>query len=264
MIHRASAFVIAACFSQVLLAQSPRPFQDEVIYQIMPIAWRDSNSDVQGTTQTRFGDFGGLASSVSLDYLQNLGVTMIYLQPIFPSAAYHGYQHGPADTLNTRFGTQAQLQAFIDGAHARNMKVILDFVAYGVSTNSPYYTSAVNNPASQYDAWLAFTNTANTQYQGYSFNTWNGSSVGFIHWNLANASARTTVTNWARKWLDPNNDGNTSDGVDGFRLDHIYANAPEGWGANISFWESFCSSLRATKPGIFIFGEHGPTVLMQC
>ncbi|HLP85118.1 MAG TPA: alpha-amylase family glycosyl hydrolase, partial [Phycisphaerales bacterium] len=55
----------------------------------------------------------------------------------------------------------------------------------------------------------------------------------------------------------PNNDGNTSDGVDGFRLDHIYANAPEGWGANIAFWEQFCTSLRATKPGIFIFGEHG-------
>jgi glycosidase len=255
---RTISLILAACFTHELSAQTARPFQDEVIYQIMPIAWRDSNNDQQGgVTPTRFGDFGGLASAPSLDYLQSLGVTMIYLQPIFPSNAYHGYQHGPADTLNTRFGTQAQLQTFIDGAHARNMKVILDFVAYGVSTNSTYYSSAFNNPASQFDPWLAFTNTGNTQYQGYTFNTWNGTSVGFIHWNLTNASAAATVTNWARKWLDPNNDGNTSDGVDGFRLDHIYANAPEGWGANIAFWEQFCTSLRATKPGIFIFGEHG-------
>ncbi|HEX2838452.1 MAG TPA: alpha-amylase family glycosyl hydrolase [Phycisphaerales bacterium] len=239
------------------MAQTPRPFEDEVVYQIMPIAWRDSNNDTQGATQTRFGDFGGLSSPASLDYLQNLGVTMVYLQPVFPSAAYHGYQHGAGNQLNTRFGTQAQLQAFIDGAHARDMKVILDYVAYGVSTNSTYYSSAFNNPASTYDPWLAFTNTQNTNYQGYTYNTWNGSSVGFIHWNLANASAAATVINWARYWLDPNNDGNTSDGVDGFRLDHIYANAPEGWGANIAFWESFCSSLRTTKPGIFIFGEHG-------
>jgi glycosidase len=252
-----SSLVLSMCLVHSAVAQTARPFQDEVMYQIMPIAWRDSNNDVQGTTQTRFGDFGGLASAASLDYLRDLGVTMVYLQPVFPSAAYHGYQHGPADTLNTRFGTQAQLQAFIDGAHARDMKVILDFVAYGVSTNSPYFASAVNNPASPYDSWLAFTNTGNTQFQGYTFNTWNGSSVGFIHWNLANAPAAATVTNWARKWLDPNNDGNTSDGVDGFRLDHIYANAPEGWGANIAFWEQFCTSLRATKPGIFIFGEHG-------
>ncbi len=239
------------------MAQTPRPFEDEVVYQIMPIAWRDSNNDTQGATQTRFGDFGGLSSPASLDYLQTLGVTMVYLQPVFPSAAYHGYQHGAGNQLNTRFGTQAQLQAFIDGAHARDMKVILDYVAYGVSTNSTYYSSAFNNPASTYDPWLAFTNTQNTNYQGYTYNTWNGSSVGFIHWNLANASAAATVINWARYWLDPNNDGNTGDGVDGFRLDHIYANAPEGWGANIAFWESFCSSLRTTKPGIFIFGEHG-------
>ncbi|MFO0857991.1 MAG: alpha-amylase family glycosyl hydrolase [Phycisphaerales bacterium] len=239
------------------LAQTSRPFQDEILYQIMPIAWRDSNNDSQGSLQTRFGDFGGLSSTTSLDYLQNLGVTMIYLQPVFPSAAYHGYQHGAADTLNSWFGTQPQLQAFIDGAHARNMKVILDFVAYGVSTNSTYYSSAFNNPASPFDQWLAFTNAQNTQFQGYSFSTWSGANVGFIHWNLANSSASNTVINWARKWLDPNNDGNTSDGVDGFRLDHIYANAPEGWGANISFWENFCTSLRTTKPGIFIFGEHG-------
>ncbi|HLP85349.1 MAG TPA: alpha-amylase family glycosyl hydrolase, partial [Phycisphaerales bacterium] len=203
---RLGSLIVTACLAHSALAQTARPFQDEVIYQIMPIAWRDSNNDTQGgTTPTRFGDFGGLSSAASLDYLRDLGVTMIYLQPVFPSAAYHGYQHGPADTLNTRFGTQAQLQAFIDGAHARDMKVILDFVAYGVSTNSPYYASAVNNPASQYDSWLAFTNAGNTQFQGYTFNTWNGSSVGFIHWNLANASAAATVTNWARKWLDPNN-----------------------------------------------------------
>lgn len=247
-----SALLLLGSTALSCSAQLNRPHQDEIIYQIMPIAWRDSNNDAQ-----RFGDFGGLSSAASLDYLQNLGVTMIYLQPIFPSNAYHGYQHGPADQLNTRFGTQAQLQTLIDSAHARGIKIILDFVAYGISHNSAYYTSAYNNPASTYDSWLAFTNSQNTQYTGSVYNSWNGSSVGFIHWNLATPSAATTVTNWAAKWLDPNNDGNTADGVDGFRLDHIYANAPEGWGANIAFWQSFCTTLRTIKPGILIFGEHG-------
>lgn len=238
-------------------AQTRLP-QDEIVYQIMPIAWRDSNNDSQGgTTPTRFGDFGGLAATASLDYLQNLGVTMIYLQPIFPSAAYHGYQHGPADQLNSRFGTEAQFLAFVSAAHARGMKVILDYVAYGISHNTTFYSSAYNNPASQYDAWLAFTNAANTQYTGSVYNTWNGASVGFIHWNLANPNAVTTVTNYAKKWLDPNNDGDTSDGVDGFRLDHAYSNAPEGWNANIAFWQTWCQALRAVKPDIFIFCEPG-------
>ena len=113
---------------------------------------------------TRFGDFGGLAATESLDYLQYLGVTMLYLQPIFPSAAYHGYQHGVPDTLNPRFGTEPEFLAFVNAAHARGIKVILDFVAYGVSHNSTYYQSAFQNPASPFDPWLAFTNTANSTF----------------------------------------------------------------------------------------------------
>ncbi len=152
----ASLTAVAAFADVPPIVRAP---QDEVIYQIMPIAWRDSNLDTTGSVQTRFGDFGGLAATESLDYLQYLGVTMVYLQPIFPSPAYHGYQHGPADQLNPRFGTEPEFLAFVNAAHARGIKVILDFVAYGISHTSPYYASAYNNPSSMYDRWLAFTNT---------------------------------------------------------------------------------------------------------
>ncbi len=238
-------------------AQAPivRPHADEVIYQIMPIAWRDSDLDTTGSVQTRFGDFGGLASTASLDYLAYLGVTMVYLQPIFPSAAYHGYQHGVPDTLNPRFGTEAQFLAFVDAAHARGIKVILDFVAYGVSHNSPYFQSAYQNPSSPFDGWLAFTNAANTNYVGYTFNTWNGAQVGFVHWNLDHPATVSALVGWARKWLDPNGDGDPSDGVDGFRIDHAWASGGEGWGADIDFWNTWCSALRETRPDVFIFCE---------
>ena len=236
-------------------AQLTRPFADEVVYQIMPIAWRDSNNDVVNGVQARFGDFGGLAATESLDYLQYLGVTMVYLQPIFPSPAYHGYQHGPASTLNPNFGTEAQFLTFVNAAHARGIKVILDFVAYGISHNSTFYQSAYGNPNSLYDTWLAFTNAANTTYVGSTYGTWNGSQVGFIHWDLTNAAAVNTVIGYARKWLDPNGDGNTADGVDGFRLDHAWASGGEGWGANIAFWQTWCSALRAVRPDVFIFCE---------
>ena len=237
------------------LPQIVRPHQDEVIYQIMPIAWRDSNLDTTGSVQTRFGDFGGLASAESLDYLQYLGVTMVYLQPVFPSPAYHGYQHGVPDTLNPRFGTEPEFLAFVNAAHARGIKVILDFVAYGTSHSSTYYQSAFQNPASPFDSWLAFTNAANSSYVGYTFNTWNGTQVGFIHWNLDNPATVATITGWARKWLDPNGDGDASDGVDGFRLDHAWASGGEGWGADIDFWNQWCSALRAVRSDVFIFCE---------
>ena len=255
---RPSPILAAALLACAPAAAAPpivRPAADEVIYQIMPIAWRDSNLDVTGSVQTRFGDFGGLAAPESLDYLQYLGVTMLYLQPIFPSAAYHGYQHGPADTLNPRFGTEAQFLALVNAAHARGIKVILDYVAYGISHASPYYASAYGNPASQYDSWLAFTNGANTSYVGSLYSTWNGASVGFIHWNLDHAPAASLVTQWAIKWLDPNGDGDTSDGVDGFRIDHAWASGGEGWGANIGFWERWCTALRQVRPDVFLFCE---------
>ncbi|NBP51970.1 MAG: hypothetical protein EBU70_12505, partial [Actinobacteria bacterium] len=258
---RSSAAILAGSLAVGLAAHAAaappivRPAADEVIYQIMPIAWRDSNLDTVGSVQARLGDFGGLAATESLDYLQYLGVTMVYLQPIFPSAAYHGYQHGAADAVNPRFGTEAQFLAFVDAAHARGIKVILDFVAYGISHDSPWYASAAGNPSSPYDRWLAFTNAANTSYVGYTYPTWNGTQVGFIHWDLTNPSAVSLVTQWARKWLDPNGDGDVSDGVDGFRIDHAWASGGEGWGANISFWESWCTALRAVRPDVFVFCE---------
>ncbi len=231
-------------------APTPRDVSDDIFYQFMPIAWRDSDND-----QYRYGDFGGMTAS--LDYLQSLGVTAVWMNPIFPSAAYHGYQHGAGDQINSRFGTEAQFLAFVAAAHAKGIKVYLDYVAYGISQNSSWYQSARNNPASPYDLWLAFTNAQNTQYTGSVYNTWDGASVGFIHWNLANTNPVNLNIQWGRKWLDPNNDGNPSDGIDGFRLDHAYSSAPEGWGANINFWTTWKQALQVTNPSVFTFAEQG-------
>src|SRR3954469_583424 len=194
----------------------------EVLYQIMPIAWRDSDGDA-----SRFGDFGGLTAS--LDYLHGLGITGVYLQPIFPSPAYHGYQHGDASRLNPWFGTEAEFIGFVRAAHGRGIKVYLDFVAYGISTDSEWFKDARGNPASPYSSWLAFTDPGHTNWKGHSFTTWNGSKVGVVHWNLADPGPVRLVTSWACKWLDPDGNGDFSDGVDGYRLDHAYAAAPEGW-----------------------------------
>lgn len=222
----------------------------EVFYQIMPIAWRDSNGDAN-----RFGDFGGLTAS--LGYLKGLGVTGVYLQPIFPSPAYHGYQHGDAGTLNPWFGAEAEFVGFVRAAHAGGIKVYLDFVAYGISTDTEWFRDARGNTDSPYSSWLAFTDAAHTKWKGHSYTTWNGARVGFVHWNLADRGPVTLVTSWAGKWLDPNGDGDFADGVDGYRLDHAYAAAPEGWGATIRFWESWAAELRRKNPDVFVFAEPG-------
>jgi len=225
---------------------------DEIFYHYMPICWRDADNDIY-----RFGDFGGMTDA--LPYLSDLGVTAVWMNPVFPSPAYHGYQHGRADLLNARFGTEAEFIAFIEAAHARGIKVFVDFVAYGISFDSPWFQDAYNNPASPYDDWLAFTNSANTDYQGSFYNTWDGAGVGHIWWDLRNPNAVSLVTEWAAHWLDPNADGNFSDGLDGYRLDHVwrtYPYGPDGWGYHIdSFWANWRTALRTVNPEVFLFGE---------
>ena len=227
----------------------PRAAADEIFYQFMPIAWRDSNNDA-----SRFGDFGGMTAS--LDYLETLGVTAVWMNPIFPSPAYHGYQHGPADQINSWFGSEAEFLDFVQQAHLRGIKVFIDFVVYGISHNSIYYSSAYGNPSSPYDTWLAFTNAANTQYLGSVYTTWSGATVGFIEWDLRTPDSAALVTQWAEHWLDPDGDGDPSDGIDGYRLDHVWEQNPEGWGYNLDdFWGPWKTALQAVNPAVFTFAE---------
>jgi len=247
-----TALVVAVFLLASLAPAAANDAADEVFYHFMPIAWRDSDGDPD-----RFGDFGGMTAS--LDYLEALGVTAVWMNPIFPSPAYHGYQHGRADELNARLGPQAQFVAFVEAAHARGIRVFVDFVAYGISHDSPWFASAHGNPASPYDDWLAFTNAANTSYDGFTYSTWNGAPVGFINWNLDDPGPRGLVTQWAQKWLDPDGDGDFADGIDGYRLDHVwvvYGGASDDWGYNLgSFWVPWRDALRSVNPGVFLFAE---------
>ncbi|MGD8453565.1 MAG: alpha-amylase family glycosyl hydrolase [Phycisphaerae bacterium] len=246
------AAVLAVWSGSDATAQQPRPGADEVFYHFMPIAWRDSDNDAY-----RFGDFDGMTAS--LDYLEQLGVTAVWMNPIFPSVAYHGYQHNAADEVNAWFGNEAQFLGFVSAAHARGIKVFVDFVAYGISRDNPWFADAYGNPQSPYDDWFAFTNDGNTNYLGSTFTTWNGDTVRFIHWNLNNAGPVALVTAWAQHWLDPNGDGDPSDGIDGYRLDHVweyYNSGPNGWGYNIDdFWVPWKQALQTVNPDVFTFAE---------
>lgn len=219
-----------------------RDVRDDVFYQFMPIAWRDSDNDA-----SRFGDFGGMTAS--LPYLRSLGVTAVWMNPVFGSPAYHGYQHMPANVLNPWFGTEPQFLSFVSAAHAESVKVLLDFVAYHVSQNSSYFQDSYLNPASPWTSYLAYTNGSNSSFDGGSFTTWNGSTVGQIKWRLDNPAVTSLVNGWCQHWMDPNGDGNPADGIDGWRLDHVLAD--EGWGYTTAWWQQWKSAILAKNPSAF-------------
>jgi len=242
------------------LAPSAYDARDDIFYHFMPIAWRyatPASQTPEVARANRFGNFAGMTAS--LPYLKSLGVTGVWINPIFPSPAYHGYQHGAADGVNPWFGDEAEFWAFVRAAKSQGIKVYLDLVAYGISQQSVYFTDAHKNPASVHSPMLAFTKPDNSAFTGYSFKTWNGETVGFVNWDLRNAAARDLVIAWSKKWLDPNADGDPSDGVDGFRLDHVwskYDKGPGGWGYNTDdFWRTWRAELEKVNPRVFTFAE---------
>jgi alpha-amylase len=243
--------------------------RDEVLYHFMPLTWRvgpGQTSDFKGQA-VRFGTFRGMTEG--LPYLASLGVTGVWINPIFPSPAYHGYQHDDATKLNPRLGTEEEFVEFVKAARALNIKVYLDIVVYGISTGSEMFTMASADAKSEFRPWLAFrdekelaaakSRNDTSPFQGYTFTTWTGERMGIIWFDLRRREPRELAARWAAKWLDPNQDGDLSDGVAGFRLDHVwekYPWGPDGWGYNLHpFWSEWKAALQKVNPNVATFAE---------
>ncbi|MGO4263999.1 alpha-amylase family glycosyl hydrolase, partial [Lysobacter sp. TAB13] len=95
-------------------------WQSGVIYQIYPRSFQDGNGD-------GMGDLRGIGQR--LDYLAGLGIDAIWISPIYPSPMVDfGYDVADYCDIDPRFGTLADFDALLAQAHARGIKVLLDFV----------------------------------------------------------------------------------------------------------------------------------------
>ncbi|MGE5602754.1 MAG: alpha-amylase family glycosyl hydrolase, partial [Nitrososphaerales archaeon] len=116
-------------------------WQKAVFYQIYPRSFADGNGD-------GIGDFAGLVEK--LDYLQSLGIDAIWLSPHFPSPqADCGYDIADYTDIAPEYGTLDDFQRFLDGAHARGIRVILDLVLNHTSNQHRWFLeskSSLDNP----------------------------------------------------------------------------------------------------------------------
>jgi maltose alpha-D-glucosyltransferase/alpha-amylase len=118
----------------------PQWLDQAVIYQIYPQSFQDSNGD-------GIGDIPGIIRR--LDYLQWLGVTVIWLNPCFDSPfGDAGYDVRDFFKVVPRYGTQADLEALFDEARKRGIRVILDLVAGHTSIEHPLFLSSASGPDS--------------------------------------------------------------------------------------------------------------------
>ena len=188
------------------------------------------------------GFWGGTLRGVidRLPYLADLGVTCLWLSPVFPSPTHHGYDATDYLRVEPRLGTEADLVELFDGAHASGMRVILDFVANHLSDEHPAFREAIGDPASPERDW--FTIGDDGSYRSF-FGVRSMPQIRTDH-----PGARRFLIEAAVHWLGR--------GADGFRLD--YANGPSH-----AFWAAFRQATRAARPDSVAIGEVVETAALQ-
>src|SRR6476659_8926453 len=205
------------------MIDNPLWWQRGIIYQIYPRSFMDSNGD-------GVGDLPGIVGK--LDYLAALGVDAIWLSPIYPSPmADFGYDVADYTGIHPLFGTLADFDMLLAEAHARDIKVILDFVPNHSSDQHAWFRESRSSRDNPKRNWYIWRNSApgggppNNWLSNFGGSAWElDQQTGqyFYHaflreqpdLNWRNPDVRVAMHDVMRFWL--------ARGVDGFRVDVIW------------------------------------------
>ncbi len=222
----AQAAPSTAAEPKLINGYEPKWWKEAVVYQIYPRSFKDSNGD-------GIGDLPGITSK--LDYLQKLGVNVIWLSPHFDSPnADNGYDIRDYRKVMTEFGTMADFDAMLAGVKQRHMRLIIDLVVNHTSDEHKWFVESrksKDNPYRNFYIWQPGhtapdgTRTPPNNYPSYfSGSAWTldlKTNEYYLHYfaekqpdlNWANPKVREEVFSLMRFWLDK--------GVSGFRMDVI-------------------------------------------
>jgi len=238
-------------------------YKDAVIYQLHVKGFADSNGD-------GIGDFNGLTEH--LDYLQELGITALWLQPFYPTPGRDdGYDISDYRRVNPDFGSMKDFRRFMSEAKRRGMRVITELVINHTSDQHPWFKRARRSrPGADARSWYVWSSTdqkyldtriifTDTEKSNW---TWDA-EAGAYYWhrffahqpdlNYDNPRVLWAMLQVMRRWLDL--------GVDGFRLDAIpYLCEREGTNnENLPETHAVIKKLRAEidsyAPGSLLLAE---------
>ncbi|MCB0281284.1 MAG: alpha-glucosidase C-terminal domain-containing protein [Calditrichae bacterium] len=247
-------------------------------YKLQP--WEEANGRGfnYNSQRRRFGgDIQGVIDK--LDYLSDLGINTIYLNPIFHAPSLHKYDAAYYHHVDAFFGPdpQADLELIknedhgnpekwvwtnadklflklVETAHRKGIRIILDGVFNHTGTQFWAFKDIVKNgPQSEYKDWYTIKSWDDpaTEENEFDYAGWVGvkdlpelkeDEYGLIK------PVRDHVFAVVKRWMDPNNDGNPEDGIDGWRLDVAEM-------VSHNFWKKFRTHVKSINPEAYITGE---------
>jgi len=223
------------------------------------------------------GDLQGVINK--LDYLQDLGITAIYFNPLFESPSLHKYDASMFHHIDNNFGPDPDLDVkiweqedpgdpatwqwtsadsmflqLIQECHKRNIKIIIDGVFNHVGTTFWAFQDVIEKQEnSKYKDWFVIKQWDDplTSENEFDYECWAGARSlpefkedenGLVE------PVKEHVHAVVKRWMDPNQDGDPSDGIDGWRLDVAEK-------VNIKFWIEFRSWTKEINPEAYTTGE---------
>jgi oligo-1,6-glucosidase len=216
--------------SAILLGTQARPenwWKSSVVYQIYPRSFADSNGD-------GVGDIPGI--TCRLDYLADLGADVVWLSPVYASPQDdNGYDISNYNDIDPTFGTLADLDALIEGLHARGMKLVMDLVVNHTSDEHAWFAEArkKDSPKRDWYIWRPAKPGHEPGTEGAEPTNWEAAFSGsaweydeesgeyYLHLfsrkqpdlNWENPEVRRAVYEMMNWWVER--------GIDGFRMDVI-------------------------------------------
>ena len=249
---------------------------------------RGFNSKIQARRYG--GDLQGVLDKI--DYIQSLGVTAIYFNPLNDSPSLHKYDARNYTHIDRNFGPDPRGDVVImnseihddpstwkwtaadklflkvvDEFHKRGIRVIMDY-SWNHTGKEFWALNDIkkNGKNSKFADWYNITSfdDPKTPENEFKYEGWGGGNIYMpvfkkdivppddkimpFEGNLHSKSLKQHIFDVTKRWLDPNNDGNPSDGVDGFRLD-VSGEIPMG------FWRDYRKVVRSVNPEAYIVGE---------
>jgi len=222
-------------------------------YEVFVYSFCDSNAD-------GIGDLRGLQSK--LDYLQELGITGLWLMPIHPSTTYHKYNVADYYAIDPAYGTMEDMDALLAACSSRNIRVILDLVVNHTGYDHPWFQAAADYlkslpageepdstlcPYVDYYRFSRETGTAMRTLEGTDFYYEAMFSPDMPDLNLDNPQVRKEIEAVMKFWLDK--------GVSGFRLDAAKEFFSGRVSKNVEVLSWLQTAATAMKPDAYLVAE---------